>query len=285
MTSERLVPLPRHIVRDAALRALDEDLGRRGDITSASVIAADASASWVISARESGNIAGLDCAALSFAELDPEISFTPAMGDGERVCRGDTIVRLSGPVRAVLAGERTALNFLGHLSGIATLTARYVALTEGTSAHIVCTRKNTPGLRALEKYAVAAGGGRNHRFGLDDAVLIKDNHIAAAGGITAAVTAARAHAGHMMAIEVEVDSLVQLEEALAAGAGIVLLDNMSVADLEHAVRITAGRAVLEASGGVNEQTCAAIAATGVDLISVGRLTHSAPSLDLGLDVT
>jgi nicotinate-nucleotide pyrophosphorylase (carboxylating) len=183
----------------------------------------------------------------------------------------------------VLAGERTALNFLGHLSGIASLTARYVALTSGTRAHIVCTRKTTPGLRALEKYAVAAGGGRNHRFGLDDAVLIKDNHVAAAGGISRAVAAARAHAGHMTRIEVEVDSIAGLEEALAAGAGIVLLDNMSIAELDEAVRVADGRAVLEASGGVSEQTCAAIAATGVDLISVGRLTHSAPALDLGLD--
>jgi nicotinate-nucleotide pyrophosphorylase (carboxylating) len=274
---------PRHIVAEAVARALAEDLGRRGDITSDAVIEPGAAGRWEIAARARGVIAGLDCARETFAALDPAISFDPSCDDGWHVEPGQTVACLAGPVRAVLAGERTALNFLGHLSGIASLTARYVALTSGTRAHIVCTRKTTPGLRALEKYAVAAGGGRNHRFGLDDAVLIKDNHVAAAGGISRAVAAARAHAGHMTRIEVEVDSIAGLEEALAAGAGIVLLDNMSIAELDEAVRVADGRAVLEASGGVSEQTCAAIAATGVDLISVGRLTHSAPALDLGLD--
>jgi nicotinate-nucleotide pyrophosphorylase (carboxylating) len=274
---------PRHIVAEAVARALAEDLGRRGDITSDAVIEPGAAGRWEIAARARGVIAGLDCARETFAALDPAISFDPSCDDGWHVEPGQTVACLAGPVRAVLAGERTALNFLGHLSGIASLTARYVALTSGTKAHIVCTRKTTPGLRALEKYAVAAGGGRNHRFGLDDAVLIKDNHVAAAGGVSRAVAAARAHVGHMTRIEVEVDSIAGLEEALAAGAGIVLLDNMSIAELDEAVRVTDGRAVLEASGGVSEQTCAAIAATGVDLISVGRLTHSAPALDLGLD--
>jgi nicotinate-nucleotide pyrophosphorylase (carboxylating) len=285
MSDAPLLSLPRHIVREAVDRALAEDLGRRGDITSASVLAPDLAGSWEIRAREPGTIAGLACVAETFAALDAAIRFEPACVDGAALGKGGIVARLSGNAHGVLAGERTALNFLGHLSGIATLTARYVALTQGTPAHIVCTRKTTPGLRALEKHAVAAGGGRNHRFGLDDAVLIKDNHVAAAGGIAAALGAARARAGHMVAIEVEVDSLAHLEEALAAGAGIVLLDNMTPDELREAVRITAGRAVLEASGGVTEDTCAAIAATGVDLISVGRLTHSAPALDLGLDAT
>ena len=284
MTNALLVPPPRHIVHDAVLRALDEDLGRRGDITSAIVITPNANGNWMIATREAGTIAGLACVGEVFAQLDPGIHFDPVVQDGAHVNSGEVIAHVAGLVRSVLTGERTALNFLGHLSGIATLTARYVALTDGTNAKVVCTRKTTPGLRTLEKYAVAAGGGHNHRFGLDDAILIKDNHVAAAGGVAAAINAARVRTGHLMAIEVEVDSLPQLEQALAAGAGVVLLDNMSIADLTEAVRITAGRAVLEASGGVNERTCAAVAATGVDVISIGRLTHSAPWLDLGLDV-
>jgi nicotinate-nucleotide pyrophosphorylase (carboxylating) len=276
---------PHHIVRDAVSRALSEDLGRRGDITTNSVISTKAEGSWIISAREKGVISGLDCVHEVFFNLDNRIEVNAACEDGAQVEAGTIIVRINGFVRPVLTGERTALNFLGHLSGIASLTERYGALTAGTKANIVCTRKTTPGLRVLEKYAVLAGGGHNHRFGLDDAVLIKDNHIAAAGGITCAIKAAQAHAGHLVQIEVEVDTIDQLEEALGAGAAIILLDNMSIDDLTQAVHINQGRATLEASGGINEHTCQEIAQTGIDIISVGRLTHSAPTLDLGLDTT
>ena len=281
-----LTPPPRHVVKAAVAGALAEDLGRRGDITSDSVIAADARGRWTISAREPGRVAGLACAAAAFRCLDPDTSLDPVRPDGSDVASGEAIAKVSGRVRSVLAAERTALNFLGHLSGIATKTATFVRLVRGTGAAVCCTRKTTPGLRALEKYAVRAGGGRNHRFGLDDAVLIKDNHVAAAGGAAAALAATRAHAGHMVRIEIEVDTLDQLREVLDAEGGppdIVMLDNMGPDLLRQAVAIAAGRAVLEASGGVNEDTIAEIAATGVDLISVGALTHSARVLDIGLD--
>lgn len=281
-----LAPAPDHVVTAAVQAALAEDLGRRGDITSDSVIAAAATGAWAVAARKAGRVAGLACAAAAFRGLDPGIAFEVEVPDGADVAAGGTIARLHGRVRGVLAAERTALNFLGHLSGIATRTARYVALIEGSGAAVCCTRKTTPGLRALEKYAVRAGGGQNHRFGLDDAVLIKDNHVAAAGGVANALRAARAHAGHMIKIEIEVDTLDQLREALAAEGGppdAVLLDNMVPDLLRQAVAINAGRAVLEASGGVTEEALAAIAATGVDLISSGALTHSAPVLDVGLD--
>jgi nicotinate-nucleotide pyrophosphorylase (carboxylating) len=209
--------------------------------------------------------------------------FTVAVDDGNDVAPGDIIATIEAHTRALLSAERVALNFAGRLSGIASLTARYVKLVVGTGARIVDTRKTTPGWRAFEKYAVRCGGGSNHRFGLDDAILIKDNHVAAAGGIANAIGRAKAYAGHMVKVECEVDSLAQLEQALAAGADLVLLDNMKPDMLREAVRITAGRAKLEASGGVNLETVRAIAESGVDMISIGALTHSAPVLDIGLD--
>lgn len=278
--------LPDILIEPIVSAALAEDLGRAGDVTSAAVIPADAAASGVIVARAAGIVAGTDCARLAFQLLDPAVTFEAGRADGGAVKRGDVIAQISGNARAILAAERVALNFLGHLSGVATLTRRYadaIAAT-GSKAKIACTRKTTPLLRALEKAAVAVGGGSNHRFGLDDAILIKDNHIAVAGGVAAALGRARAAAGHMRAIEIEVDSLAALEEALGAGAKIVLLDNFSVADLAAAVRANAGRAVLEASGGVTLETVAAIAKTGVDYISAGALTHSATNLDIALDI-
>lgn len=286
LVSPGLVPPPQHIVDAAVAAALAEDLGRRGDITSDSVIDAGARGGWVISARQSGRIAGLACARAAFLSLDPDCSFDVDRPDGADVTAGDVIARIEGRVRPALAAERTALNFLGHLSGIATQTARFVALVRGTKAAVCCTRKTTPGLRALEKYAVRAGGGQNHRFGLDDAVLIKDNHVAAAGGVVPALAAARAHAGHMVRIEIEVDTLDQLAAVLEAEGGppdVVMLDNMLPQSLREAVAMSGGRVILEASGGVNLETIAEIAATGVDLISVGALTHSSVVLDIGLD--
>jgi len=270
-------------VERAVAAALREDLGDAGDITSAATVPADAAAAAVIAARKPGVIAGLDCALAAFRMTDPAVELTPRAGDGARVEPGDAILAVAGRARALLAAERVALNFLGHLSGIASATAALTDAVRGTGAKIVCTRKTTPGLRALEKYAVRCGGGRNHRFGLYDAVMIKDNHIAAAGGVRPALAAAKAACGHMVRIEIEVDSLDQLKEALAGGADVVLLDNMAPDDLRRAVAMTGGRAVLEASGNVTAETVRAIAETGVDVISSGWITHSAPSLDLGLD--
>lgn len=280
---ETISPLPRQLVEDAVSRALAEDLGLSGDVTSLATIPAGTQARAVIAARRPGVLAGIELARAAFAAVDPEVAFTARNADGGRIERGDVVADLSGPARSILTAERTALNFLGHLSGIATLTRSYVDTTAGTRATIIDTRKTTPGLRAFEKHAVRAGGGRNHRFGLFDAVLIKDNHIAACGGIAPAVAAAREHVGHMVKIEVEVDSLEQLGEALEAGADIVMLDNMSPATMRDAMAIIAGRAVAEASGGINLDTVRAVAEAGVDLISVGALTHSSPVLDLGLD--
>jgi nicotinate-nucleotide pyrophosphorylase (carboxylating) len=217
--------------------------------------------------------------------MDASIRFAPAISDGSRVEPGAVVARLSGPARGILATERVALNFLCHLSGVASETRRYADAIAHTRARITCTRKTTPGLRAFEKYAVRCGGGSNHRFGLDDAVLIKDNHIAVTGGVAAAIERAKAFVGHLVKIEVEVDDLDQLKEALRAGADAILLDNMPPAMLAEAVGIAAGAAVLEASGGITLQTVAAVAETGVDFISSGAITHSAPALDLGLDVT
>ena len=276
----RLSPL---IVEEAVARALKEDLGDAGDITTNATIPENAKAKAVIAARKPGAVAGVDCAAAAFRLVDPAIKIAIKNGDGARVQKGDVILSIDGPARGVLSAERVALNFLGHLSGVATATAALVDAVKGTNAKIVCTRKTTPGLRALEKYAVRCGGGHNHRFGLYDAVMIKDNHIAASGGIAKALAATRAAVGHMVTVEVEVDSLAQLEEALAHDADVVLLDNMAPADLKRAVAINAGRAVLEASGNVTVDTVRAIAETGVDVISSGWITHSAPSLDLGLD--
>jgi len=263
--------------------ALAEDLGRAGDITGEACIDADARMSVVFAARRAGVVAGLACARLAIHALDPSARFDAIARDGEAVAPGDKLARVDGNARALLAAERVALNLMGRLSGVASLTAAYVAEIAGTRAHIIDTRKTTPGLRALEKYAVRCGGGANHRFGLDDAVLIKDNHVAACGGVGRALERARGRVGHMVKIEVEVDRLDQLREALAHMPDVIMLDNFSLADLREAVVLTAGRVTLEASGGVDLTTVRAIAETGVDLISVGALTHSAPVLDIGLD--
>ena len=263
--------------------ALAEDLGRAGDITAQACIDADARLSVVWAARQDGRIAGLSCARLALAALDPTARFEIVTPDGADAAAGAILARAEGNARAVLAAERTGLNLLGKLSGIATLTRAYVRLVEGTKAVIVDTRKTTPSLRALEKYAVRCGGGINHRFGLDDAILIKDNHVAACGGVGEAVRRARAFAGHLVKVECEVDSLEQFDQALAAGPDVIMLDNFSLEDLREAVARNAGRLVLEASGGVNLETVAAIAATGVNVISIGALTHSAPVLEIGLD--
>jgi len=276
--------LPPPLVEDAVGRALVEDLGRAGDITSAATIPADATATAVIAARQPGILAGIDLAAATFRQMHPAIGFEPVIADGGPLEPGAVVARVTGPARPILSAERVALNFLCHLSGIATLTRRYADAIAHTKARITCTRKTTPGLRALEKYAVRCGGGSNHRFGLDDAILIKDNHIAVAGGVAEAVRRANAFAGHLVKVEVEVDDLDQLEEALRAGADVILLDNMPPEMLRRAVAVTAGAAVLEASGGVTLDTVAAIAETGVDFISSGAITHSAPALDLALDI-
>ncbi len=279
-----LATLPRHLVLDAARMALVEDLGRAGDITSAATIPAGTVAKAAIVARRPGVLAGLAVAECAFHLCDKRVGFNAECRDGDTVPAAAVVARLDGPARAILTAERTALNFLCHLSGIATATAALVAGVQHTRARIVDTRKTTPGLRALEKYAVRCGGGWNHRFGLDDAVLIKDNHIAVAGSVTRAIEQARAGAGHMVKIAVEVDSLDQLAEAMVAGPDVVMLDNMAPAEMREAVHLVAGRAITEASGNVTLATVAAIAETGVDVISSGRITHSAPALDLALDV-
>jgi nicotinate-nucleotide pyrophosphorylase (carboxylating) len=277
--------LPSSVVEKAVAESLAEDLGLSGDITTVATVPAGTHASGVIAARKSGTIAGMQLAKEAFKTLDPFAEFETIVADGGKVEAGGVIARVSGDARALLTAERTALNFLGHLSGIATLTARYVAAVEGTRARIIDTRKTTPGLRALQKFAVRCGGGVNHRFGLFDAVLIKDNHIIAAGGIGAALERARAHAGHMVKVEIEVTNLDEVDEALQLDPDALLLDNMPLSTLKAAVAEVAGRVLTEASGGVNLDTVRAIAETGVDLISVGALTHSAPVLDIGLDFT
>lgn len=279
-----LTPLPELLVTQMVRDALAEDWGRSGDVTSQAVIPHDATARAVIRARETGVVAGLDFAMAAFAASHPDLSFERHLQDGARLAPNDDIASISGPAQALLAGERVALNFLGHLSGVATQTAKLVDLIAHTKAQICDTRKTTPGLRAAEKFAVRAGGGANHRFGLDDAILIKDNHIAVAGSVTKALRAAQDAAGHMLSIEIEVDTLAQLDEALAAGARIVLLDNMSPETLAEAVAKCQGQAITEASGRVNADTVVAIAEAGVDYISVGGITHSAPVLDFGLDI-
>ncbi|TIP09466.1 carboxylating nicotinate-nucleotide diphosphorylase [Mesorhizobium sp.] len=276
-------PLPAIMLEPTVRAALLEDLGRAGDLTTDAIVPIGHRATTVLVARQSGVIAGLDLAMLAFRLVDQDLEMVVERADGSHVGQGEIIASVSGPARAMLTAERTALNFLCHLSGIATATASIVAAVRGHDQKIVCTRKTTPGLRTLEKYAVRAGGGSNHRFGLDDAILIKDNHIAIAGGIRPAIERARAGAGHLVKLEVEVDTLAQLEEALALAPDAVLLDNMSVDDLRQAVAMVSGRAITEASGRITLDTAAEIAATGVDLISVGWLTHSAPILDIGLD--
>ena len=276
-------PLPDLLIAPLVRAALAEDLGRAGDVTSLACVPADARLRAVFATRKPGVVAGLACARLALLELDPGADFTGVAEDGARVGAGETLARVEANARALLGAERVALNLMGRLSGVATLTRAYVDAVEGSGVAIVDTRKTTPGLRALEKYAVRCGGGINHRFGLDDAILIKDNHIAACGSVGEAVRRAKAAAGHLIKVEVEIDGLVQLEEALKYGPDVVMLDNFSLADLAEAVRRTAGRARLEASGGVTLETVRAIADTGVDVISVGALTHSACVLDIGLD--
>ncbi|WP_207458931.1 carboxylating nicotinate-nucleotide diphosphorylase [Azospirillum sp. SYSU D00513] len=264
--------------------ALLEDLGRAGDVTTDSIVPADLRTAARIAARKEGRVAGLEAALIAFRLLDPSMEIEVTQPDGTDVPAGGTIATLSGRARALLTAERTGLNLMGRLSGIATATRALVREVEGTQARIVCTRKTTPGLRLLEKHAVRLGGGHNHRFGLDDAVLIKDNHIAVAGGVRAAVERVRANIGHMVKVEVEVDTLEQLEELLPLGTDVVLLDNMDPATLRRAVAMVDGRMLTEASGNVTLATVRAIAESGVDMISVGWLTHSAPNLDLGLDI-
>jgi len=277
-------PLNPMLIEDVIDRTLAEDLGRAGDITTLATIPASARARAVIAARESGVIAGSDLAIAAFRRLDQSIRFDTHVADGVSVSKGEVALAIEGPARAILSAERTALNFMGRLSGIASLTARYVEKVKHTKARIVCTRKTTPGLRAFEKHAVRCGGGFNHRFGLDDAILIKDNHIAVAGGVTKALRAAKAFAGHLVKIEIEVDTLDQLDEVIREGADVVLLDNMTPAHLKDAVARVKGKMLTEASGGVTLETVVAIAESGVDMISVGALTHSAKVLDLGLDI-
>lgn len=269
-------------IESVARMALAEDMGS-GDITTLLTIPEDAVASAAMVAKQGGVVAGLQVAQAVFEAVDPAIDFRRLAAEGAEVARGEEIALVTGSARGILTGERVALNFAQRMSGIATLTARYVELVAGTGAEIVDTRKTVPGLRRLEKYAVRAGGGGNHRFGLSDGILIKDNHIAAAGGIASAVAAAKAGAPHTLKIEVEVASIDQLEEAIAAGADIVMLDNMDLDTMRRAVEFAGGRVVLEASGGVNEDTVRRVAETGVDLISVGALTHSPRALDISLE--
>lgn len=278
-----LPPLPDIVLEPIVKLALAEDLGVAGDVTTDALIDPDEQGRWAIKAREAGIVAGLDAAMLAGWMIDSEIQFALAAPDGARVKSGAVIAEIEGSARSVLMAERTMLNFIGRLSGIATLTRAYVDAVSGMGVIIACTRKTTPGLRALEKRAVRLGGGGAHRYGLDDAMLIKDNHIAAAGGVTAAMTRARAAAGHLTCIEIEVDSLDQLKEALPHAPSAILLDNFSLPDLRAAVKLAKGQTLLEASGGVTIETVFAIAETGIDVISVGALTHSARALDIGLD--
>jgi nicotinate-nucleotide pyrophosphorylase (carboxylating) len=272
-------------IEAAVTHALAEDLGRAGDITSTATIPEDLQGHAVLVAREAGVMSGLPIVAAAFRRLSPEIEIASHTRDGEPAAGGAKLMTITGNARAILGAERVALNFLGHLSGIATATAAFVARISHTKARIICTRKTTPGLRALEKYAVRCGGGYNHRFGLDDAILIKDNHIAVAGGIEAVLTRAKKAAGHLVKIEIEVDTLDQLKEVLDVGlADVVLIDNFDPESMRKAVAMVAGRLVIEASGGITLATAAAIAETGVDYLSSGALTHSVSNLDVGLDI-
>lgn len=286
------------MIEDHVRAALAEDLGRAGDITTYATIAPDKTAIAAMNSREDGVVAGLELARAAFRLLDPSVTFDALVEDGDPVMPDQPIARVSGPARSVLSGERVALNFLMHLCGVATYTARFAAEIAQTHARVTCTRKTLPGLRALEKYAVRLGGGSNHRYGLDDAILIKDNHIAVAGGVTAAIEAARAYVGHLVKIEVEVDSLDQMRQALPVRPDVILLDNMGPDLLAQAVEINRahagltladypfapGRIQLEASGNVNLKTIRAIAESGVDFISTSKITMAAPTLDIGLDV-
>lgn len=276
--------LPDILIEPVVRAALAEDLGRAGDVTARACIPEGARMRAVFAARKAGVLAGIDCVRLAVLAMDPKAAVDLKLRDGDAFEAGAVLAEVEADARAFLAAERTALNLLGRLCGVATLTRAYVEAVAGTKARIADTRKTTPGLRALEKHAVLCGGGVNHRFGLDDAILIKDNHVAVCGAVGEAVRRARAAVGHLMKVEVEVDGLDQLDEALAAGPDVIMLDNFDLAMLREAVARTNGRVTLEASGGVNLDNVRGIAATGVDVISVGALTHSAPVLDIGLDV-
>jgi len=285
MSAALPVTRPPHalLIEPIVRRALEEDLGRAGDITSELTVPADARSSASLVARKAGSISGVLVARSAFQLVDPTLEFEVKVSDGSTVSADTVLAIIKGSARSLLTSERVALNFVGHLSGVATLTRAFVNAVAGTKARIVCTRKTTPGLRLLEKYAVRCGGGFNHRFGLDDAVLIKDNHLVAAGGIKPAIERVRAGLGHMAKVELEVDTLAQLEEALGLGVDTILLDNMSLDDLKRAVAMARSRATLEASGNITLETVRAVAETGVDYISSGGITHSAPSLDVALD--
>lgn len=282
VTVDGFNPPHRIIFENILLEALKEDWGRAGDITSSSTIPEDTIGKARIVAKEPGCLAGLEISLHAFTLTDPRLCIISCCRDGQEVDTGEILAKVEGPARSILAAERVALNLLGHLSGIATQTREIVNLISGTSASVVCTRKTTPGLRPLEKYAVRCGGGKNHRYGLDDAVLIKENHIAVSGGITAAVARARQYAGHMVRIEVEVENLQQLDEALGCSIDAVLLDNMSLSDIYTAVAKASGQVSIEVSGGITRETVADIAQSGVDIISIGALTHSVRSMDVSL---
>ena len=299
MTVTALRPeLPALMIEDQVRAALVEDLGRAGDITTYATIAPDMTATAAMNSREHGVVAGMELARSAFRLIDPALQFEALLRDGDTVTPGTALARISGPARGLLSAERVALNFLMHLSGIATYTAKFAAEIAHTRAKVCCTRKTIPGLRSLEKYAVRLGGGSNHRFGLDDAILIKDNHIAVSGGVAEAVHAARAYVGHLVKIEIEVDGLDQMRAALTANPDVILLDNMGPDRLREAVAINAAhfnlslddyaldarRTRLEASGNVNFQTIRGLAETGVDYISTSKITMAAPTLDIGLDV-
>ena len=276
--------LPQMLIDEAVRGALREDLGRAGDITTNATIPEDARATAVLSSREAGTICGLGFARAAFALVDPSVAFVALSADGARVEPGQHVARIEGNARSILSAERVALNYLMHLSGIASYTARFVERISGTNAKVCDTRKTVPGMRAFAKYAVKCGGGTNHRFGLDDAILIKDNHIAVAGGVAKAILSAKAYAGHLVKIEVEVDCIDQLKEALSVNPDVILLDNMGPELLETAVKINVGRAALEASGNISLDTIKAVAQTGVDYISTSKITMAAPTLDIGLDI-
>jgi nicotinate-nucleotide pyrophosphorylase (carboxylating) len=289
MAAPALPPsLPVLLVNDAVRAALTEDLGRAGDITSDATIPPDAAATAVLATREDGVLCGMPLAMAAFQAIDPQLSFKALASDGERIKAGAIVGRIEGNARAILAAERVALNFLMRMSGIASYTARFQDLIAHTQARVTCTRKTVPGMRAFDKYSVKCGGGSNHRYGLDDAILIKDNHIAVCGGVALAIRRARAFAGHLVKIEVEVDNLVQFREALTASPDVVLLDNMGPDLLREAVGLNqadnGGRVKLEASGNVRFETIRQIAETGVDYISTSKITMAAPTLDLGLDI-
>ena len=283
MKEAAVPPLPAIMIEPLVRAALLEDLGRAGDLTTDAIVPADARTDVALVARQPGVVAGLDFALTAFRLLDPDIHFKVGLPDGSRLAPGDVIAGISGPARGILTAERVALNFMSHMSGIASTTRSIVDAIAGHKARICCTRKTMPGLRAAQKYALRVGGGSNHRFGLDDAVLIKDNHVAIAGGVRPAVERARAGVGHLVKIELEVDTLAQLEEALSLGVDAVLLDNMGPDMLREAVAMVGGRAITEASGRITPATAPAVAASGVDLISIGWLTHSVTVLDIGLD--